>query len=54
MTRNERLVRKELRLSAKLLSRVTARIERNGFTSFNEYVRFCLLKDLDGKEETEK
>lgn len=54
MTKSERLVRSEIRLSEKLLQRVESRIKRDGFTSFNEIVRFALQRILEGEEETKK
>jgi len=54
VTKSERLVRREIKLSEKLLQRVEDRIKRDGFTSFNELVRFALQRILESEGETEK
>ena len=47
MTRSEKLLRKELRLSQKLFKLARKRIERLGCPSFNEYVRTLIYRDVD-------
>jgi len=52
VTKSERMVRKELHLSSRLLERLEEKIERDGFSSFNELVRFALQRILE--EETRR
>ncbi|MBS7615004.1 hypothetical protein KEJ18_04660 [Candidatus Bathyarchaeota archaeon] len=47
MAKKNRLLRKELKLSERLFQLAQKRIEEYGFSSFNEFIRFLILRDLE-------
>lgn len=47
MTKAEKMIRKDLRLTEKLAERCEAFVKRNGFASFNEFIRYALMRTLN-------
>jgi hypothetical protein len=47
LTKNEKLLRKELMLTQKLFKLAQERIKQLGIPSFSEYVRTLIYRDVD-------